>query len=346
MRIMNVLVSSKDGGAEKFFMRFGTAMQRREIELLMVMSPHSGRQAYFDAHLTPYVCIDFEKAKGLWGRWRLQQVVSKFNPDVIVAWLKLAPRLLPHSRKAIKIGRVGGYYKSKYYGRCDYIVANSPPIQKFMETQGLPNTCFISNFAEITPSIPMLHGHRRPLIFFHGRLHPQKGLDVLIDALPHIEADVQIAGAGPLEEELQIQAVLNGVADRVDFLGWQDDTWPYLSEADLYVFPSRYEGTSNSLLEAMACGKPIVTTNSESVSWFLTHEENALIVDVDDARQLAQAVSRLIEEPDLARHLGVNARQLYHQRFSEEAICSQWLAFFEAALHTRSTLGVAKRGDC
>lgn len=338
MRILNLLVSSKEGGAETFFMRFGPAMAKQGTDQLMVMSANSRREAWFEEHATPYVRIDFDRARGLWGRWKLRQVIRKFEPDIIIAWLKIAPRLLPRRCRALKVGRVGGYYKIKHYKHCDYIVANSLPLKNFIKRQGFSNTVCISNFVTIGSRAPSISPKRRPLLFFHGRLHPQKGLDVLIDAMEHIDADAQIAGAGPLEEELRQQATSNGVGDRIQFLGWQEDAWPHLAQADLYVFPSRYEGTSNSLLEAMACGKPIITTSSESVSWFLTHEENALIVDVDDARQLAHAINRLIAEPELACRLGENARNLYQERFSEDAICAQWLSFLEHALGGSSTL--------
>ena len=339
MRIMNVLANDKDGGAETFYMRFGASMHKRGVEQLMVLAPHRGRQAYFEEHNTPYVCIDFNCARGLWGKWRLRQEIYRFKPDIIIAWLKPAARLLPRRCRAIKIGRVGGYYKGKNYRYCDYIVANSIPLKNFMKNQGFKDAAYIANFVTVGSALTTPPTRRRPTLFFHGRLHPQKGLDVLIDALPHIEADVQIAGAGALEAELRQRAVTNRVAEKIEFLGWQKDTWSQLSNAHVYVFPSRYEGTSNSLLEAMACGKPIVTTNAESVSWFLTHGENALLVDVDDAQQLAQAVNRLIADPMLARQLGENARQLYQERFNEHVICGQWLEFCEIALENRNASG-------
>lgn len=312
-------------------------MYKRGIDQLMVMSPHSSRQQYLTDHATPHVCIDFDRAGGLWGLWRLHQEIKKYQPHIIVAWLKRSPRLLPRHSNAIKVGRVGGYYKGKNYSNCDYVVANSIPLQDFMQEQGYKDALCISNFIEEGPRRANCSPRRRPLLFFHGRLHPQKGLDILIHALRHIDADAQIVGAGPLEAQLRQRALLSGVAHRIDFLGWQKNAWSYLSQADVYVFPSRYEGTSNSLLEAMACGKPIITTNAASVSWFLTHEKNALIVDADNAEQLARATNRLIREPELARRLGENARKLYLESFTEDAICNQWLAFFENILEIRES---------
>lgn len=340
MRILHLLIGSQDGGAESFFMRLGAALHARGVEELMVMSPHAGRQNFFERHGTPYRCIDFERWGGFSGKWQLRQTIREFQPDIIIAWMNRAARRLPKRCDAVKIGRLGGPYGIKHYHKCDYMVVNSEPLREHVQKQGQQQVECIANFIMTTiPDAPEPAQHSRPQLFFHGRLHEQKGLDVLIDAMPQIDADLHIIGDGVEKNALLAQAQEQGVSDKIHFHGWQSDVSVELAAADIYVFPSRYEGTSNSLLEAMAHGKPIVTTNGDSVSWFLTHEENALIVDVDNAAQLAEAVNRLIASPELARQLGENGRALYQSRFNEEAICRQWLDFCTKALHKRRANG-------
>ena len=105
-----------------------------------------------------------------------------------------------------------------------------------------------------------------PFLVAAARLERQKGLDILLDAMPSVirqfpDAKLFILGDGPLRRELQQQAErleLKGV----EFLGFQGNPWIYSRNADLFIFPSRYEGMPNALLEAMALGVPIVASDS------------------------------------------------------------------------------------
>jgi glycosyltransferase involved in cell wall biosynthesis len=99
-----------------------------------------------------------------------------------------------------------------------------------------------------------------------GRLTRQKGFDVLLHALPLVlerfpEARLTVLGDGPLKEELRNLARRLGILEKVDFLGFQENPWRYLKHADLVLLPSRYEGTSNILLEALAIGTPVIASD-------------------------------------------------------------------------------------
>ena len=98
-----------------------------------------------------------------------------------------------------------------------------------------------------------------------GRFDPVKNQELLIMAitsLPH--AKLYLLGAGVLAEKLKKLAVEANVSDRVHFLGFDPNPYKYLKAADLFVFGSNHEGFPNVLLEAMACGLPILTTNCKS----------------------------------------------------------------------------------
>ncbi len=94
-----------------------------------------------------------------------------------------------------------------------------------------------------------------------GSLQPRKGFDLLIDALAFAERPdlrLTILGDGPLRQALQSQAVRRGVADRVRFLGFQKNPYPFIAAADAFVLSSRFEGMPNVVLEALACGTPVI----------------------------------------------------------------------------------------
>lgn len=115
---------------------------------------------------------------------------------------------------------------------------------------------------------PWLDGSRKavsPTLVSVGRLVEHKGYDVLLHALVevrrHIDCRLIIVGGGPLELELKALAQRLELADWVDFVGWQDNPFKYVARADLFVLSSRYEGLANVVIEALACGCPVVATD-------------------------------------------------------------------------------------
>ena len=341
MKTMHILIGEQNGGAETFFMRLGNALNKHHAQH-MIISPHAEREKYFIKHAVPYTVIDFEGIwQGLRGRLKLNKLIHTEQPDVVVAWMNRAARRLtrgPHTN----VGRLGGAYKLKNYSACDFLVANSPDlVSHACKTWPKERVRLISNFAELNHHSDPTDRSQwdtpadAPLLFTCGRLHPQKGFDTLLDALPNIpDTYLWIAGDGEERSRLEMKAKKNKVSNRIRFLGWQSDMSPFLKASDIFVFPSRYEGTSNALLEACVAAKPIITTNGHSVSWFLEHEKNALIIPVDDSHKLAASINRLNATPKLAAKLAANASDLYTSKFSEKAVCNDWLCFLKAISKT------------
>lgn len=147
-----------------------------------------------------------------------------------------------------------------------------------------------------------------------ARLAPQKGHAHLIDAFAllapaHPDVDLWIAGIGALEADLRARARAAGVADRVRFLGFQEDVTALHRVADLFVFPSVFEGFGNALGEALLAGLPIVATDLPVVRHdVLGDTASALLVPVGDVRALADALARLIANEAEREALGRRAR--------------------------------------
>jgi glycosyltransferase involved in cell wall biosynthesis len=145
------------------------------------------------------------------------------------------------------------------------------------------------------------------------RLMPSKGNQYLIEAAPKILArnpDVRffVVGEGELQAQLQEQASALGLGERFVFSGFRRDVAAALSALDIVVFPSLWEGTPLTVFEALAMGKPIVATDADGLLDVLTDRQDALIVPKADAAALAEAVISLLEHPDIAAALVVQAR--------------------------------------
>lgn len=144
-------------------------------------------------------------------------------------------------------------------------------------------------------------GLGRPLVLAVGRLHPQKGYDVLLEALPKLGgAVVAVAGDGPLED------VLRARAPQVRWLGHRDDVADLYAAADVVVLPSRWEARSLTAQEALRAGRPLVATAVGGLPELLG--AGALLVPPGDPVALGAAVRRLLDDPAEAAELAARGR--------------------------------------
>jgi glycosyltransferase involved in cell wall biosynthesis len=156
-----------------------------------------------------------------------------------------------------------------------------------------------------------------------GRLAWAKAHDDLISAVAQVDEGKSklvclIAGEGELQARLIEQIAELGMQKKVFLLGHlnHDELLSTLKASDIYVMPSRTEGTPVALLEAAALGKPIVASAVGGIPELVTHNEHALLVPVGDVTSLAAALTKLIEKPLLAAELAAKARQRVTAQFS------------------------------
>ena len=136
-----------------------------------------------------------------------------------------------------------------------------------------------------------------------GRLVDSKDHGTLIKAFAkvkkNIDACLYIIGNGPNRKKLQNLARTLKIGDAIKFLGWQSNPFALLKQADLFVLSSCFEGFGNVLVEAMACGLPVVSTDCPSgPSEILKDGEVGMLVPVGDVDALAQAITTLLSEPE------------------------------------------------
>lgn len=122
-----------------------------------------------------------------------------------------------------------------------------------------------------------------------------------------------------------------GLGDRCRFLGHRSDVPDLLAAADLFVFPSLYEGLPGALLEAMALALPVVASDIPAIRE-VTGSEAALLVAPGDPAGLRAAVEGLLAQPDRAKNRGEHGRRIFHRRFTLERSASSMLAFYDRLL--------------
>lgn len=159
---------------------------------------------------------------------------------------------------------------------------------------------------------PWLVNKEYPVIINVGRLIYQKGQDILLKAFKivneKIESRLIILGKGQLLNELKNLTKQLNIEDKVDFVGFQKNPFSFISKADVFVLSSRWEGFGNVLIEAMACGVPVISTDCPSgPNEIIENGKNGILVKVDDVYGLAEAILSILENKNFSDALSKNA---------------------------------------
>lgn len=166
-----------------------------------------------------------------------------------------------------------------------------------------------------------------------GRLIDLKDHETLIKAFAKVRTNVAaclyIIGNGPNRKKLENLAQTLGVGDAITFLGWQPNPFALLKQADLFVLSSRFEGFGNVLVEAMACGLPVVSTDCPSgPREILKDGELGILVPVGDVDALAHAITTLLSEPDSRAEYARRGKERAKE-FDVSIIAKEYLEFMK-----------------
>lgn len=341
MRVLQAMAGAGQGGAEKFFARLCLALEATGIEqrVLIRRAAAAGRDLAGGAIAAE--SLRFGGWFDLTSRAAFRRAIEAFDADVVLTWMSRATRFCPGKESVrarfVHAARLGGYYNLKYYRCCDHLIGNTRDIADTLVSQGWPprRVHYLPNFVAVeagraVPRESLDTPGEAPLVLALGRLHPNKGFDVLLQALARLpDCYLWLAGAGPLEAKLRSQADALGVARRVRFLGWRESVGALYRSADLFVCPSRLEPLGNVVIEAWAHGTPVIAAAAQGPSDLIRDGVDGVLAPVDDADGLAAAMARVLNSPELAAALVGAGREAYQRDFTEQAVVAGYLDFFE-----------------
>jgi L-malate glycosyltransferase len=208
-----------------------------------------------------------------------------------------------------------------------------PPQKITVIHNGVPGT-ETGREGDIRFSALASNGVKQPIVLTCARLHEQKGLIHLLEAVTLVpEASLVIAGEGPQRAELEANACRLGLHERVLFLGHRNDVPALLAGCNIYVLPSLFEGLPLALLEAMHAGKPVIASAVGGVGEAITDSETGLLVPPARPDLLANAIRTLIANPLLAAQLGVAARARAIKEFSADVMVQRVMQVYAELCH-------------
>lgn len=328
----------KEGGAERFFVNLATEFAEAGQEQRFIIRPGRTWQGAVTA-LGPAIFHNFRRVSvsSLLLRYRVGRMIAAWQPDVIMAWMPRAARLIPDYDGAVKLTRLGDFPKHlAHFATCDVLVGNVPGIGRHCVDLGWTKPVrTISNFPREVQAVPVDRAALDTpadafVVSSSGRFVPRKGFDVLIRAVAAIPgAYLWLVGDGKEAQTLRALARELGIANRVRFTGWVDEPAHYVAASDAFVMASRHEPLGNVALEAWSMGVPVVSTRSEGPSWYLNPDRNGIMVDIDDVAAITRGLERIRTEPDFAAEIVAGAHETLADRFSKNRIVAQYFDLFD-----------------
>ena len=194
---------------------------------------------------------------------------------------------------------------------------------------------------ELTPERPgaraLRERHGDPFVLFVGRLRHYKGLDVLLEAMPRVDARLVVVGDGPMGEALRQQAAALGLGERVHFAGAVSDEelLDHLAAAGVGILPSSdaAEAFGLALVEFMAAGLPVVSTELGTGTSFVNqHGVTGLVARAGESGALAEALGQLLADRAGRERMGRAGRERVRRNFTTEAMMRGMDALYESAI--------------
>ncbi|MBA9084536.1 glycosyltransferase involved in cell wall biosynthesis [Fontibacillus solani] len=184
--------------------------------------------------------------------------------------------------------------------------------------------------------LPVKEGHK--VFICPARLVTIKGHKYLLDALARLKQVRSdwicfLLGNGPCRNELLVQRQALGLEQHVEFLGDRNDVPAILGRGDIFVLPSIQDNLPFSVMEAQAAGKPIVVSNAGGIPEMVTHEETGLISPVGESEQMFKNLLRLMEDRDLRKRIGEQARRWAIQQWSTHTLMQRTMDVYSSVIN-------------
>ncbi len=184
------------------------------------------------------------------------------------------------------------------------------------------------------PEQNVRHPSKAAVIGWVGRMVPVKGLSTLLKAVAAMAwtppPTLLLIGDGPERASLEQLAESLGITERVRFLGFVENTWPFYKQMDLFAFPSHLEGMPLALLEALGAGLPVVASSVGGIPHMIGDSGAGVLIDSRSSSVWAKALTELLKDRGKMQAIGKRARSHVQANFSVERMASRYLAIYES----------------
>jgi len=344
MKILQVMGGYLDGGAEIFYIDALSALSNSNIEQYAIINKRNKKGiAKLKALNIPFKTVSFNKLFKWPSKFTISKVIKEFKPDIAHYWMGRACSFSIRGEH-INIGWHSGYRGVERFRACDYHIALTNELKKHISLQGIdPDKIFElpiytnENKSKKINRKDFDTPDDKQLLLSLSRLHPVKGIDILIEAMVKVpDVFLWIAGSGPIKKDLINQTKRLGLDGRVKFLGWRDDKEALMATSDICVFPSRNDAFGAVIIEAWAAKKPNIACKSPGPKAIIKDNYDGLLVDIDDSNQLADTIKKVIINKKLRQSLANNGHRKFMKNYSEQAFSSNIIKIYSSVIKLKN----------
>ncbi len=353
MRITLVLPTLACGGAERAALAIANQWAQRGYQITLLTFEGKETTPFYEVN-TSIEHIQLGLAKNsprliekIWNNFRrllvLRKAIKDSSPDFVISFLNRTnirtllatrgmnlPVIISEQTDPVRgnLETIWRWLQKQTYPFAGRVVAHTEQAAKYLSEALKCRVVVIPNpvvEAEIKPKVTQ---QEPSVLVAVGALEKEKGFDILLQSVAqiaprHPRLVLRIFGEGTQRDYLESLRAELGLTRQVYLPGQVKNIFQQLSEADLFVMPSRIEGFGNALCEAMACGLPVIATDCMGPREIIRDGVTGVLVPVEDAKTLAQAISELLDNAERRRLLAAQAREIM-RRVSLEAVIKQW----------------------
>lgn len=360
-RVVLLIPTLDRSGAEKQCALLATRLPRDQFDVHVIALTRGGPlAAEITAADVPLAIIGKRSRFDPSSFWRLRRELVRLQPQILHTWLfaansygRLCAGVIPRAKIVVSERCVDTWKASwqlwldrQLIARTDRLVGNSPAVVDFYRELGVPSdrlTC-IPNGIDVAE--PVSHRADRAELLqelnlppdafvagFIGRLARQKRVQDLIwavETLRQIRSRLHLVliGDGPDREQLEDFTRSIHCTEHVRFLGHRDDAGRFLSAFNVFCLASSFEGMSNSVMEAMAAGLPVIASDIAPNRELVIPNETGFLCKVGDSVGFMQYLRRLIDEPGLGEQLGSAGRERIQTQFSVQRMVDGYATLY------------------
>ena len=299
-----------DGAMERAFEQTVVALSRHDVAQRVVIGSNSDSMARLKSAGLEPIELPFRARFDFSSKRRLNSEIGAFGAELVMSWTpdvsnQVSPGPAQH------IGYVTNDFPAAKFQTCNHLFALSqqrvdravaagwskdnitllPPVTKSDAISAIDRKTFF------TPDTAKL-------VVMVGNLNMDHGLDVLMEAIARISGHyLWVVGDGPDRKMFEEKALEIGIKPRTRFVGAQGDAMSLVAAADIVVCPARQDDIGEQVLQAWACAKPIIAADSLGPGLLIKHRENGVLVPVDDASSLAEAIKWLNQDVAFAQRM-------------------------------------------